>query len=81
MPPSIATSSPVSSLLLRWITPCASSGLVPLVTSLVSVSCAVLVAVLDRMHDADDPPCKTEGRSADSCSASSAILFGDSDSG
>ena len=59
--PSIDTSSPVSPLLLGWITPCASSGPVPLVASLVSVSCAVLVVMLGRVPDADDPPCETEG--------------------
>ena len=53
--------SPLSSLLLGWITPCASSGPVPLVTSLELASCAVLVAVLGRVPDADDPPHETEG--------------------
>ena len=80
-PPSIGTSSPVSPLLLGWITPCASSGPVPLVTSLVSVSCAVLVVMLGRVPDADDHPCETEGRGVESCSVSSAIFFWDSGSG
>ena len=76
--PYIATSSPV--LLLGWITPCASSGPVPLVTSLVSVSCAVLVAVLGRVPNADDPPCETEGRGVDSYSVSLGFSLGMTDS-
>ena len=79
--PSITASPPVSSLLLGWIIPCASSGPVPIVTSLVSASCAVLVAVLGLVPDADDPPYETEGRGVESCSVSSAIFFWDSDSG
>ena len=78
--PSIATSPPVASLLIDWITPCASSGPVPLVTSLVSTSCAVLVAVLGGVPDADDPPYESEGRGVESCSVSYAIFFWDSDS-
>ena len=41
--PSIATSSPVSSLLLGWITPCASSGPVPLVRGVVFGTCCSVV--------------------------------------
>ena len=80
-PQSIDTSPPVSSLLLGWITPCASSGHVPLVTSLVSESWAVPVMVLGRVPVADDPLCETEGRGVDSCPVSSAIFSWDSDSG
>ena len=79
--PSITASPPVSSLLLGWIIPCASSGPVPIVTSLVSASCAVLVAVLGLVFDADDHPYETEGRGVESCSVSSAIFLWDSDSG
>ena len=57
------------------------AGPVPLVTSLVSASCSVLVSVLGRVPDADDPPYETEGRGVESCSVSSAIFFWDSDSG
>ena len=74
--PSITASQPVSSLLLGWIVPCASSGPVPIVTSLVPASCAVLVAVLGLVPDADDP-----GSGVESCFVSSAIFFCDSDSG
>ena len=79
--PSIATSPPVSSLLLGWVTPCASSGRISLVTSLVPVSRAVLVVVLGHMPDADEPPYEIEGHGVESCSVSSAIFFSDSDTG
>ena len=64
--PPIVMSSPctvatTSSPLMRPLHS-ASSGPVPLVTSLVSASCALLVAVLGRVSDADDPPYETEGR-------------------
>ena len=57
------------------------SGPVPIVTSLVSASCAVLVAVLGLVPDADDPPYETEGRGVKSYSMSNTIFFWDSDSG
>ena len=41
----------------------------------------VLVVVLGRVPDADEPPRETEGRGVESCSVSSAIFFWDSDSG
>ena len=82
-PPPIATSPPASSLLQGWVTPCACSGLISLslVTSLVPVSWAVLVVVLGRVLDADEPPYETEGHGVELCSVSNAIFFWDSDSG
>ena len=50
-------------------------------TSLVSVSCAVLVVMLVHVPDADDPSYETEGRGVESCSVSSVIFFWGSDSG
>ena len=49
--------------------------LTSLVASLVPVFWSVLVVMLGRAPDADDPPCETEGFGIESCSVSSAIFF------
>ena len=71
----IATSSPMSSLLLARVTSCVGPALTSLITSPVPVFWSALVMTLVCTPDADFPLLETEGRGVEYCSVSSAIFL------